>query len=38
MNRSKGLEKFYLMMIFPKTSAETLSSKNPKNPKNNPET
>ena len=38
IHHSKTLEKFYSMMFFSKTSTETLPSKNPKNPKNNPET
>ena len=37
-DHSKGLEKSYSMLIFSETSTETLPSKNPKNPKNNPKT
>ena len=38
IHHSKGLEKSFSMMIFSKTLTETLPLKNPKNPKNNPET
>ena len=38
LHHSKGLERCYAMMLLSKTSTETLLSKNPKNPENNPET
>ena len=38
IHHSKALEKCYSMMIIWKTKTETLPSKNPENPKNNPKT
>ena len=38
IHHSKGLDKCYSMMMFSETPTETSPSKNPENPKNNPET